>query len=216
MSELFDRFIPSLYTIAAYLSCFIAIQSFRIVHIFGGGRFTAAAIPVAIMAFYPIHQTYGQLSSSVFYATGATKAYRNIGIAFMLLGLPVTYFLIAPNNMAGMNSGAVGLAIKMVLINIIGVNAQIYFNTRQLKLNFMKYLKQQARVFISFLMLSFVSSWIIDNSLKLRTTIMPGFIASGILYSIMAFSIIYFFPETFGFRKHDILAVRRYLQKKMF
>jgi hypothetical protein len=78
------------------------------------------------MTFYPIHQTYGQLSSSIFYATGQTKLYSNIGIITILAGLPVTYLLIAPADKMGLNAGATGLAIKMVLLNFISVNIQVF------------------------------------------------------------------------------------------
>ena len=66
MAELFRRYIPMLYSIAAFFSCFIAVQADKVVYIFGGNKFEGAATAVTIMAFYPLHQTYGQLSGSVF------------------------------------------------------------------------------------------------------------------------------------------------------
>ena len=122
MARLFRRYIPMLYAIAAYFACFIAVEASKVTFIMGGEKFQHAALAVMIMAFYPIHQTYGQLSGSVFYATGQTALYRNIGVAFMLIGLPVTYFLIAPPEKFGLNAGATGLAIKMVAIAFFSVN----------------------------------------------------------------------------------------------
>ena len=143
MARLFRRYIPMLYAIAAYFACFIAVQADKITFIMGGAKFHQAALAVAIMAFYPIHQTYGQLSGSVFYATGQTALIRNIGITFMLIGLPVTYFLIAPINMLGLNAGATGLAIKMVALQFIVVNVQLWFNARLLNLSFWKLIGHQ-------------------------------------------------------------------------
>jgi O-antigen/teichoic acid export membrane protein len=143
MARLFRRYIPMLYAIAAYFACFIAVQADKVTFIMGGGKFQHAALAVMIMAFYPIHQTYGQLSGSVFYATGQTALYRNIGITFMLIGLPVTYFLIAPPEKFGLDAGATGLAVKMVALQFIAVNVQLYFNARLLGLRFWRYVGHQ-------------------------------------------------------------------------
>src|SRR3989304_4940952 len=104
MAKLFEKHIPLLYSITAFLACFVAVNADKVTHIIGGGKFKDAAWPVSIMAFYPIHQTYGQLSGSVFYATGQTRLYRNIGVVFMLIGLPVTYFFVAHYDKFGINS----------------------------------------------------------------------------------------------------------------
>ena len=143
MGRLFRRYIPLLCSITAYFSAFIVLQARNVIYIMGGSNFDDAVKPVAIMAFYPIYQTYGQLSGSVFYATGQTSLYRNIGVLFMLIGLPVTYFFIAPVDKFGLNLGSTGLAVKMVLLQVIGVNVQLYFNAKFLKLSFWKYVGHQ-------------------------------------------------------------------------
>ena len=77
---------------AAYFGCFASVESEKIAYIFGGGKFADATVPLMIMSIYPIYQTYGQLTGALLYATARTKLYRNIGVAFMLLGLPLAYF----------------------------------------------------------------------------------------------------------------------------
>ena len=204
MGSLFQRYVPILFTVAAFFSCFIAIQADKIIYIFGGSRFSGAIVAVVIMAFYPIHQTYGQLSSSVFYAMGQTKLYSNLGIIFILIGLPITYFLIAPLNKFGMNAGATGLAIKMVVINIISVNALIYFNSRQLNLNFWKYFRDQVFSIGCLLILAFGVSFGVDYLLRLHDKVLLSFFVSGTSYSFMVVGVAYFFPSIFGIRKEDI------------
>ena len=203
MSRLFRRYIPMLYAIAAYFACFIAVESRKVTVIIGGGQFYQAVVPVAIMAFYPIHQTYGQLSGSVFYATGQTALYRNIGIISMLVGLPVAYFLIAPRHMLGLDAAATGLAIKMVAIQFIGVNIQLWFNARFLKLRFWRYFAHQIVCIASLLFLAFLSSGVVDN-LGLSGNILISFLISGLLYSCMVMVLIYFAPVIFGLQKDDI------------
>lgn len=204
MARLFRRYIPMLYAIAAYFACFIAVQADKVTFIMGGAKFHQAALAVTIMAFYPIHQTYGQLSGSVFYATGQTALYRNIGITFMLIGLPVTYFLIAPDYMLGMNTGATGLVIKMVAGQFIAVNVQLWFNARLLKLHFWRYVGHQIVSVACLLCVAAIAVFLVDKGLGLQNKVILSFLISGIIYTFMIVIIGYAQPILFGLQRHDI------------
>ena len=204
MARLFRRYIPMLYGIAAYFACFIAVEADKVTLIMGGEKFHQAALAVTIMAFYPIHQTYGQLSGSVFFATGQTALYRNIGVAFMLIGLPVTYFLIAPENMMGLNAGATGLAIKMVSLQLIAVNVQLYFNARLLKLHFWRYIGHQIVSVSCLLGIAAISMFVVDKGLGLQDKVILSFLLSGILYTLMTGALGYAQPVLFGLQRRDI------------
>jgi hypothetical protein len=193
-----------LYAIAAFFSCFASVQAEKITSIFAGKQYLNAVIPITIMALYPIHQTYGQLSGSVFYASGQTKLYRNIGLIFMILGLPVLYFALAPVNQLGFNAGATGLALKFLLIQFIVVNVQLFFNSKYLKLNFLKYFGHQIICVGLFLGIAFISKIIIDLLIQVNDNIILGFLMSGILYSVLIILLVYFFPAIFGLFKIDI------------
>jgi O-antigen/teichoic acid export membrane protein len=207
MAHLFSRYIPTLYSIAAYFACFIAVQADKVTFILGGNQYQEAALAVMIMAFYPIHQTYGQLSGSVFYATGQTGLYRNIGITGMLMGLPVTFFLIAPADMMGLNAGATGLAIKMVLLQFIFVNVQLYFNAKLLKLPFVRYLLHQVSSVAMLLAIAYVSTIMIDGFAALGEKIVITFIITGILYTVMVIGCSILLPQFFGLTREDISAI---------
>lgn len=204
MTNLFAQYIPLFYFLTAFLACFIGLNADKVTLIMGGGQFKGATLAVAVMAFYPIHQTYGQLSGSLFYATDQTKLYRNIGVLFMLLGLPVTYFLIAPKNAFGIALGAEGLSIKMVLIQFIAVNVQLYFNTRFLKLSFWRYLGHQVICLGYLSAIAFISIFLINKILNLQQNIIANFISTGVIYSLIVFASVYLFPALFGLKKRDI------------
>lgn len=204
MARLFRRYIPMLYAIAAYFACFIAVEASKVTYIIGGEKFEHATLPVMIMAFYPIHQTYGQLSGSIFYATGQTKLYRNIGVTFMILGLPLIYFLIAPVKMMGLNAGATGLAIKMVALQFIWVNVQLWFNARLLKLRFWRYMGHQIVSVGCLLGCAAVAMFCVDCWFGLNEKIVLSFLLSGFLYSLIVMGMIYFQPIIFGLRRQDI------------
>ena len=212
MAYLFRRYVPLLYGIAAFFSCFIAIQAEDVAYIFGGAKFHDAVLPITIMAFYPIFQTYGQLSGAVFYATGKTGLYRNIGVTIGIFELPATYFLIAPTNMMGLNAGSTGLAIKMVLIQIVSVNVLLYFNSRFLKLSFKKYLVHQVVCVGCLLLLAFLSLKTVDY-LHISSNIVINFLLNGIIYSIAVASLTYFVPSLFGLTRKDLNSFLQRLSK---
>lgn len=108
MGHLLTRFAPLLFGIAAWFSCFTAVEASVLVHIFGGVEFAAALVPVQIMALYPAHQAYGQLASSVFHATGKTKVLRNLAFTSNFGGFLLVWLLVAPQDMLGMGLGANG------------------------------------------------------------------------------------------------------------
>lgn len=204
MAHLFRRYIPMLYAIAAFFACFIAIQADKITLILGGDQFQEATLAVMIMAFYPIHQTYGQLSGSVFYATGQTGLYRNIGITGMLMGLPITFFLIAPTNMMGLDAGATGLAIKTVLLQFIFVNVQLYYNSKLLNLLFWRYLGHQIVCVGCLLLMASVGTIVVEQILGLGSKSMIGFILAGALYTALTMILVNFLPVIFGIKRQDI------------
>lgn len=213
MAYLFRRYIPLFYGITAFFSCFIAMQAENVAYIFGGTKFLDASLAIAIMAFYPIHQTYGQLSASVFFATAQTGLYRNISIAFTIIGLPITYFLIAPVDMMGFNIGSAGLAIKMVLIQFISVNVQLYFNSKLLKLPFSRYFMHQIGCVGCLLLLAFLSLKVVDY-LQMSSNIVVNFLLNGIMYSISVAGLTYYLPSLFGLTSKDIRSFFQVVQRR--
>ncbi len=204
MGRLFQRYVPMLYSIAAFFSCFIVFQAEKVVSIMGGQQFTGALAAVMIMAFYPIHQTYGQLSASVFFASGQTVLYRNISIFFLLAGLPITYFLIAPTDQMGLNAGAIGLALKMVFLNMVGVNIQVFYNTKLLNLRYWRYLSHQLVCVGCLLAVAAVSGMISDKIIVIKDSIFIGFLFSGILYTAGVIALAFIQPWIMGLNRKDM------------
>ena len=202
MASLFRRYIPLFYSITAYFCCFAVFQAEKLVYIFGGRDYKAAILPVTMMAFNPIHQTYGQLSAAVFLATGQTKLFSKISIIFTLLGLPATYFLIAPHDKMGLEAGAVGLAMKMVLLQVAIVNTQLYFNAKFLRLSFRRYLSHQVLSVVCLLCLAALATYGADKVFGLHK--IASFIIAGVGYTLMVIGIIYYFPASFGLKGQDI------------
>jgi O-antigen/teichoic acid export membrane protein len=197
----FQRYIPRFYAIAGFFGVFMAVQAEKLISIFGGAQFAGAVAPVALMCFYPLHQTYGQLSGSVFYATGQTRLYRNIGLATMITGLITTFFLIAPANLSGLELAALGLAIKMVAIQVISVNLQLWFNSRTLGLSFGHLLAHQVWTVVAFAAAAWGAVTFTD---RLVQTWWVAFLASGLLYTLAIGGITFLLPELFALRRDEL------------
>jgi O-antigen/teichoic acid export membrane protein len=88
---------------------------------------------LALMLFYPIHQSMGQIGSSMLLATGNTYKHMLVSVATIMISIPVTYFVLAPTDasfLPGLEMGALGIAIKMVVIGFVSVNIQAWVITR--------------------------------------------------------------------------------------
>jgi O-antigen/teichoic acid export membrane protein len=213
MSELFHQYIPMLYSLAAYFCAFISITSEDVIQIFGGEEYANAKLAMMIMAFYPIHQTYGQLSGSVFYASGNTKIYRNIGLTFMVLGLPVVFYLIAPTSFYGLNLGATGLAIKFVLIQVIAVNVQLHFNAKFLNIELGYFLKHQVVSVLVLIALSYIADYSISY-LNYFNNVIVSFILKGLLYTTLVGLTAWYKPTIYGIERHVMDALKFKVKSK--
>lgn len=194
MRKLFYRYIPMLYSIAAFFAVFISVQSENVLLIFTDEKFKDAFLVLLIMALYPIHQTYGQLSGSIFYATGQTKLMRNIALFIMPLGILATFVLIYIFEL-----GAVGLAWKMILVQFIGVNIQLYFNAKLLDLDMKYFLWHQIYSVVFFGILAIISSFVVSFDSPLI-----NFLFSGVAYTFFVMMLVYFFPQVFATNRDEI------------
>ncbi|MCF6331163.1 MAG: polysaccharide biosynthesis protein [Sulfurimonas sp.] len=194
MRKLFYRYIPMLYSIAAYFSIFISVQSENVLEIFTDEKFKDAYLVLVVMALYPIHQTYGQLSGSIFYSTGQTKLMRNISLFTQPFGMIISFGFIYL-----LDLGAIGLAYKMIIVQFIGVNIQLYFNSKLLNLDMKYFILHQLYSVLFFIILAYLSSSIISFNSSLI-----DFVVSGMIYTIFVIIFGYIFPQVFSTTRDEI------------
>ncbi|MCD6572672.1 MAG: oligosaccharide flippase family protein [Thermoplasmata archaeon] len=121
---LYTKISRALFFVAAVGACFLIPFSKEILVFLLGPKYKPGWLCLAIMFLYPIHQSLGQISGSYFCATAQTKLYSKIAIARMIFSIFITYFVLASPSakIPGLGLGSVGLALKMVILQIIGVN----------------------------------------------------------------------------------------------
>jgi O-antigen/teichoic acid export membrane protein len=218
LSVLFER-IKIFIFIAAVAGCFMSVQSEAIVTLFAGDKYSEAIIPVAIMALYPIHQTFGQLSGALLVATGQTRLYATLATVMMIASAPLSYLLLASHNflIPGLALGATGLAIKMVLIQFLGTNVQLYFNTKFLGASFRQWLVLQFKV-IGILYLIALLAHFVSGRISRAMLLSPNtfgitqsqfdavfrLATAGMLYLILIIVVLAVAPNLVGIDRRDL------------
>ena len=204
MGRLLNRFAPLLYVVAAYFSCFTLAEGAALVRIFGGEEFAAAILPVQIMALYPLHQAYGQLTGAVFHATGRTRILRNMAAAECVYGLAAAWTLLAPPHLFGLHLGATGLACKTVFVQMLTVNLYLWLASRFVPLRFWRNLLHQIWSLAALLALAFACR---EASLLAGlggVESLPRFFLSGVLYSGCAILVAALLPAFLGLSRQEV------------
>ena len=211
MARLLDRFAPMIYAVAAWFACFAVVEAPAVVRLFGGPAFEEAALTVQIMAFYPIHQGYGQVANSVYYATGETRALRNITVCSLLGGMACAWVLLAPAHLGGFGLGAAGLACKMVLVQVLTVNVLLLACRRIVPFNMGRNMAHQIVCPLLLLAMALAA-----KQLTLALGLGPEdglvrFFISGVCYMFFCAAAVLIFPFLGGVTRKELFSQSRRL-----
>ncbi|MGG7048328.1 MULTISPECIES: lipopolysaccharide biosynthesis protein [unclassified Campylobacter] len=179
------KYSPPLYCIAAFFGVFISFHSSEILQIFVDDKFKGATFALSIMAFYPLHQTYGQISNGLLYASSRTNLARNISLYITPFGILISFILIY-----FFRFGSVGLALKIVLIQIISVNISLYFNTKMLGIGIKFFIYHQIYSVCIFVILAFFSGFF-----KFFESVLLNFFVFGFFYVCFVIISFLLFPR---------------------
>lgn len=116
------------YFISSLMAGALIPWSLELLQLIAGSQYSSGAFTLALLLLVPIYQGANHLNSSLLLATGNSYIYMQIGIFFMVVGLLVTYLMLAPNTqyIPGLDLGAFGLALKFVMVQFICVNCFSY------------------------------------------------------------------------------------------
>jgi len=202
MRFLFKKLIPMFYCIVAALGVFVAFNGAQIGILLGGSEFQQAGFVISIMSLYPIHQTYGQLNGSVFYATDQTKLYRNIGIVIKLFGLLLTFYFIGPNSHGGLALGASGIAVSMLIIQFIGVNIQLLYITKFLSISYLKFFLHQCVAIGAFSLLGYLCKWFLGQFIQSNILFLIG---NTMIYFLLLCVFVFAFPMIVSMTRTELV-----------
>jgi hypothetical protein len=140
---------------------------------------------------------------SFFFATGRTKTYSRIGLSLIFIGLPLTFFLLGPKEYGALQAGAIGLAVKTLLMTSLSVNIQLWFNTKYLKVSFLQFLFHQLIVVSIFILIAMGCSQTV-SLLFSKAHFAVQFFISGTLYTIIVLCLVWTFPWLGALEKSEI------------
>ena len=192
MRELIEKLLPQFFFLTAFMAMYVFINIEQFVSLFGGSDFRDGSASIAIMCLFPIHQTLGQLTGSIYYASEQTKTYSKIGILSMLTGLVLTFLFLAPEKFGAFNLAAYGLSLKMVINQFFIVNIQLYFCCKFFRVYFLKLIINQFLILFLFFISAFATKIIamfsVDNAIL-------QLLYGGGLYTLIIALTVYLFPN---------------------
>jgi len=207
-----QRYSPMLYSLSAYFGCFLAVEAKSVIIIFGGNAYLQALFPVSLMCLYPIHQILGQLNASVFFAAHKTDIYRNIGVGCSVAGLLMSLLLLAPREYGGLAMGADGLAIKMVVIQLISVNIQFFYIHKTWDVKFWRFIIHQIVIATMFLSAAHACSYV-SHAWTGSLPIFVPFFVSGLIYTTVTIILTMLFPSIFSVSRAEVFDLMNRLRK---
>ena len=214
VAGLYRKTTQSLVFLAALVSCFFAPWAEILVDLLLGSAYHDAWPVLMLMLFYPIHQAVGQVNATLFMATEHNSLYMKITVVGLLVSIPVSYALIAPESEwggIGLGLGAMGLALSTVGLNFLFVNVQSWVISRYYGIAF-EWLKQLGAI-AALLLIGYACKFL---SLELQALIQPFFAFSGRLpmiigmlvaggaYLAISFALVVRLPQLMGMQREEL------------
>jgi O-antigen/teichoic acid export membrane protein len=204
VAMLYRQVSRGLFFVSAAGAGFLAPWAEDILRITLGAAYVGGAATLMIMFFYPLHQSMGQIGGTMAYATGRVAAYVKIGMAFMAISIVVTYFALASADapLPGLGLGSLGLAVKMVVMQILSVNALAFYLSRSLEIKF-DWLFQPASA-LACLLAGMLAYAISQTLLDVNSQLWLAFLLAGLLYAMMLLALVWLAPSLAGLRRNDL------------
>jgi len=124
LRTLYLRVSRFLFTMSAVICGFMVPWSETIASLVLGPSYSAAAPVLAVMFVFSVHASLGQVNGTFLLSSGKTKMHMILGSIFMVISIPISYFIQAPPDVLvpGFDLGALGMAWKNLILNVVMVN----------------------------------------------------------------------------------------------
>ena len=135
MGDLYHKLSKMLFFLGAFIAAAIMPWASEILFFAVGKDYVEGAFTFSLMLIYPIHQSLGQITNTMFYASNNTKLLMLVNGAFLIIGMGLAYLVLAPTTMylPGYNLGSSGLAIKLIVMQLIFVNISSWVLSKKFK-----------------------------------------------------------------------------------
>lgn len=212
VAALYQKVTRGLFFVAATSAGFLAPWAEPILRFTLGEAYVGGAMALALMFFYPLHQSMGQIGGTMAYATGRISPYVKMGMVVMVLSIVVTYFVLATPDapLPGLDLGSLGLAGKMVVVQILSVNALAYYLSCSLKIKF-DWLFQPV-VALTCLAVGLMAYAVMHALFDEGSQIWLAFFGAGLLYAVVVLTLLWFAPGLAGLSRVDLVTIANRLR----
>ncbi|MDC1331807.1 lipopolysaccharide biosynthesis protein, partial [bacterium] len=135
VGNLYQKTSKILFFCGAFLSGGLLPWASEILLLMAGNQYIEGVLTFSLMLFFPIHQCLGQITNTMFYATSNTFLLMIVNGFFLIIGMGFTYLVLAPPSMyiSGYQLGSTGLALKLIIMQLIFVNISMWMLSRKFK-----------------------------------------------------------------------------------
>jgi hypothetical protein len=205
-ASLYKRTSRLLFVLSAAATGFLLPWTDQLVRLLLGAAYAGSVTTLAIMLFYPVHQSLGQIAGAFLYATARVPLQVAIGVVFMLLSIATTYFVLAPGDaaVAGLGLASAGLALKMVGLQLVQTNVLAYLVARVSKWRF-DWLHQPVSI-AGCVALGWLAHALVTAFAASRWPVFAAMSVSAVLYFSFLAALLYSMPWLAGFSRGELLA----------
>jgi O-antigen/teichoic acid export membrane protein len=208
--------------IFSFISCLLIIAiSFNIetiIDLLLDQRFSGAYNVILLVMIATVFRFFGQFYSVLLLSMNRTSPIRNVGFITLTSGYLLTIMLVGNNSNFfgyGLNLGAIGLAIKLLSVEIINFTILYIIVKNYLQMTH-KVLVEMGVVILILITSMYLSITIIEKIMFLFTINNHFLIslASIVLYIFIIVWLVYRYPNLFGISRNEILKLNNSFRSK--
>lgn len=196
------RLSHGLFFLSASAACAILPWTGVIVPLMLGPEYSVGADTFAVMLLYPLHQSLGQIAGVLCFATGNTRGYAAINSGMLVISVAATSVLLAPSDVmfGGAGLGSLGLALKLVGLQVIQVNLLGWWLSRRLQWAF----RWQHQVVSLLLALGLAFGARAVSGLVMAGSPIPWMVTSTVMYLSAMAVVVWRRPSLAGLSEGDV------------
>ena len=204
VNKIYFKSLKPIYLLSIFSAIVVYMNSEKIIKLFLHEDYYGAISVLKIMAFLPAFSAISQINSTFFYAVEKVKLHRNISIITMILGVLLTYVLVAPTTLIipGFSLGSNGIAIKMIVISIILSTIQSFYILKMIKSSLSQWIHFQFLVLLFLVSAGVLTNVIIDMFI-LNTLL--SIISFVIIYTTISGGILFIKPQLAGISNEEFI-----------
>ena len=205
---LYQKVSKGLYFVGALTAGGLLPWAAEIITLLLGDVYADGIFTLMLMILYPVHQSIGQISGTMLLATEHTRIHVNIGYVFLVTSIVAAYFMLAPESMAvpGLGLNSQGLALKMVIMQLIQVNVLAWFIAKIFGWKF-EWIYQLVTLGVA-VVAGWVAKIIVISVISANIIVLIT--GSSLLYLLIMAAFLFIMPSNVGLKRLELLKhVRR-------